>query len=379
VIAEGLSPQLLSFGNDYIRKSLEQEDATALQNFKSQAKTVTADANALDSLKGVLATAKSNGYKTGLVTSSDVTKVAPQFYGISAEGDVASALIKAPFDYIAGGGRSHFLPKATAGSTRTDTKDLAKELKIADGTAYFDVESLDEDSKGKVLSLHSNGNLSYTTDVEQETESGFSDLVAQGLTTLSEGNAPFVLVVHDEFLSRALKAKDTPGLAESYHQLDTLTDDLLTRATDSKGEFGVAVLATAATSAPVVTATTPTDISGTFFIISNLSRSYTGAGAKLKGATVEQITEFATDTYKGWKVSASDKAAIAAGTLNPETAIRASYEPAIAISYKEVTPESALHLLNLPDAESGVASITKVVDTAPLASTLPVESELDAE
>ena len=85
VVADGLSPQLVSFGNDYIRKSLDQDDATAIQTFQSAAKTVGVGADALSSLKSVLTTAQKNGYKTGLVTSEDVTKIAPLFYDIALD------------------------------------------------------------------------------------------------------------------------------------------------------------------------------------------------------------------------------------------------------------------------------------------------------
>ena len=380
VVADGLSPQLISFGNDYIRKSLQQDDATAIQNFQSSAKTVSVGSDALNSLKGVLSTAQKHGYKTGLVTSEDVTKIAPLFYDIaldkSSTPDVASAIINTKFDFIAGGGRSRFLPKATVGSTRDDSKNLAKTLTDAGGTAYFDVESLTEDeSKGRVLALQNNGVLNYPLDVEQENESSFDDLVSLALTNLSSENAPFVLVVHDGFLARALAAKDTPGVAESYHHLDTIIDDLNTRESDGNGEFGVAVLAKGATTAPYVTAIKPTEINETFFIVSNLALSYAGAGNKLRGADAEAISDFASDQYKGWKISSSDKAAIIAGTLDPETAIRASYEPAIAIGYKDITSESSLQLLSIPDADKGVHAIVNVISQAPLASTQTTESE----
>ena len=148
VVAESLSPQMVSFGNDYIRKSLNQDEATAIQNFQTSAKTVNVGADSLDSLKGVLTTAQKNGYKTGLVTSEDVTKIAPLFYDIPADTsgdtlstrDVASALLNAKFDFLAGGGRSHFLPKNAVGSTRDDSKDLAKAIADAGGTAFFSVK-----------------------------------------------------------------------------------------------------------------------------------------------------------------------------------------------------------------------------------------------
>ena len=379
VVADGLSPQLVSFGNDYIRKSLDQDDATAIQTFQSAAKTVGVGADALSSLKSVLTTAQKNGYKTGLVTSEDVTKIAPLFYDIaldkSSTPDVASAIINAKFDFIAGGGRSHFLPKTATGSTRDDSKDLAKTLTAAGGTAYFSVESLtDGESQGRVLALQNDKVLNHPIDVEQENESSFDDLVSLALTNLSSENAPFVLVVHDGFLARALAAKDTPGVAESYRHLDTIIDDLNTRESDGNGEFGIAVLATGATTTPYVTATKPTEVNDTFFIVSNLALSYAGAGNKLRGADADAIADFASDQYKGWKISSSDKAAIIAGTLDPETAIRASYEPAIAIGFKEIASASSLQLLSVPASDKGVNAIVDVVSQTPLASTQPIES-----
>ncbi|HEX8834366.1 MAG TPA: hypothetical protein VF719_09195, partial [Abditibacteriaceae bacterium] len=154
VVAEGLNPQTIELGNAYLKKAYEADDAPSFDQLKVKGKPQNIGADALASFRGLLATAATNGYRTGIVTTGDVTKVAPLFYGISADTtDLAGAIVDAKFDFIAGGGRSHFLPQGIAGSTRADAIDLGQKLKAAGGTPYFDVDSLENESTGKVLAL----------------------------------------------------------------------------------------------------------------------------------------------------------------------------------------------------------------------------------
>ncbi len=159
--------------------------------------------------------------------------------------------------------------------------------------------SLSEESKGKFLALQSDNELSYSLDRDQEKEAAFEELASQVLENLSQDDASYVLVIHDTLIAKALTAKDTPAVVESFHQLDGVVDDLLTRQNDGNGNFAFVVLSRGAAVAPVLTTEKATELSNTFFVLSNLPRTFTGAGQKLRGADEDAITDFATFDYKG--------------------------------------------------------------------------------
>ena len=91
VIADGLSPQLVSFGGAYTKTAYGVETEVAFDGLAGSAKPLAGDA--LGAMKDLLLNAGAKGYRTGLVTTADVTKVAPIFYGAD--------YLNAPFSVIA--------------------------------------------------------------------------------------------------------------------------------------------------------------------------------------------------------------------------------------------------------------------------------------
>jgi hypothetical protein len=351
VVADGINPATTDLFSNYVKKTFEQDEVTGLESLKAKSKTSIAAPAGLSAFNGLLATAANNGYKTGIVTTGDVTTVAPLFYGWPDSGDAAKQFVDAKFDFIAGGGRAHFVPQGTPGSLRKDNLDLAKNLQAAGGSAFFNVDALADEAKGKVLALQSDTDLSYALDRSEEDEASFDDLVAQALDTLGNEDAPFVLVVHDTLLAKSLAAHDTPAAAEQFHQLNGLVDSLIDRREQAPQDFAVAVLTTGGTTIPRFTTGAANEQKDAFFILSNLSLSFSKAAASLKGADAATLDEFATEKYAGWKLTADKRTALLAGTLNPETALRASYEPALKIEYAPATPQATVLSLGLPPAD----------------------------
>lgn len=365
VVAEGVNPATTDFFTTYIKKTYDQGETSGVESLKAKTKTSIAAPAGVNAFAGLLSTAANNGYKTGLVTTGDVTTVAPLFYGWPAGGDTAKQFVSAKYDFIAGGGRAHFVPQGAPGSLRKDQTDIAKEIKAGGGTAFFDVESLIEEAKGKVLALQGNGDLSYALDRSDEEEASLNDLVAQALDTLGTEEAPFVLVIHDTLLAKALAARDTPAAAEQFHQLNGIVDTLVDKHEENPQDFALAVLSAGGTTAPRFTTTATNEQNDAYFILSNLGASFTKAGTSLKGANAEALDEFATETYAGWKLPADKRAAIIAGTLNPETVLRASYEPALKIEYAPATPQATVLSLGLPAADDLAQALKSVASTKP--------------
>lgn len=334
VVQEGANPATATLLNNYVKKTFSQDEPTALETLKKQAKTpATAPAN-LNAFSGLLKTAAANGYQTGLVTTAEVGSVAPLFYGLPA-GD-AKQIIDAKFDFIAGGGRAPFAA-------------LLPNIKAAGGRAAFDVESLAAEGTGKVLALQADKDLSYALDNDSEAEAPLSDLVTQAIDEF--GEAPFVLVVHDTLLAKAIAAKDTPAVAEQFHTVDDILGSLLDKRDENPQNFAVALVTTGAGTAPRLTASAANEKSDAFFILSNLPLSFGRAGATLKGANAEKLAEFINEKYTGWKVSPADRTAIIEGKLNPENALRASYEPALKFDYVADEPQNSAWAVGLPTGD----------------------------
>lgn len=359
IVAEGASPQVLELGQGYLRKAGDDAElSTSFDQLKDTAKPATAGADALSQLSGVLQTAHDNGYATGLVTTGDVSKIAPLFYKL--DGDVGAGLTakNAPYDFLAGGGAASLTGAGAA-------------MKAAGGTFVADSDALGGDLKGRVLAAQTPGELSYAIDRDPTSESGLGELASAAIDTLSAGQKPFVLVIHDSLIAKALQARDTPAMFEQFRELNTLVGDALGRR-DDDADLKVAVLMTGGAITPRFSTTSAQEQSNAFYVASNLQHSFSGAGQTLKGASLEDITAFTdaeTGGYPGWKVSDADKAKIAAGTLDPETAIRASYEPILKLDYAQAPAEASAYVAGFNAPNGLIAALTAIVSAPAMATT----------
>lgn len=360
IVAEGLSPKAIELGGSYVKSaslaSTGEEEPSALSEFTAKAKTITAGDNSLSALRGVLAKAAAKGYKTGFVTTGEVAQVAPLFYDVSGENIASDLLEKRPFDFAAGGGRAAFA-----------TLDAAKKLKAAGGTALLsseDVENTETEVKGKTLVLADEGALPYAADVDPEKDVSLGTLSGLAMNALGGENddAPYVLIIHDALLSRALENKDTPAFTEEVRELDGIIAEAVGRReskTDAS-QMGIALLATGGNVVPRFSSESTTDRSNALYVLSQLPYSYQHAGELLKGANAERITQFTDEEYKGWKISAEKRAGITAGTVNAETEIRASYEPSIAIAYDMTETPATLYAVGFD-----VTNLGETLDALP--------------
>jgi hypothetical protein len=271
------------------------------------------------------------------------------FYGATPE-NVAGT----DFGIIAGGGR------ANAGNA-------AQQVKAAGGTAMLGVEGLNEEPKGKVLALQADNALTWNLDRDGETESGFGELVTLALQTLSADDQPFFLIVHDTLLAKALNAKDTPAALEQFKELDGILGDIVgTREGVEKPEdFAIAVLTTGGALSPKFTTELPNERSEALYIVSALPMSYAKAGMTLKGADEAKLKDFAANTYKGWMLKDEVRGEIVAGKTMPESAIRASYEPALKIAFEPAQTGAMVWASNLNLGADVAQSLQAIAATKP--------------
>ncbi|PQV64826.1 Alkaline phosphatase [Abditibacterium utsteinense] len=354
VVAEGLSPQVLDLGKAYGRKADDDaEESTAFDALIAGGKSADMGADALAQMQGILESAAKSGYKTGLVTTGDLTTVAPLFYTLN--GDAASALTSADakYDFLAGGGR------AKLGA------DVDAKIKAAGGTYLKDEEGLDADIKGRVLAAEADEDLNFAIDRNPEEQAGLSELSTLAMDTLGAGDSPFVLVIHDTLIKKALDSKDSPALVEQFRELNSILADATARRDDNPN-LNLAVLMTGSQATPRFSTSVEAEQQNALFVLSNLSLSYAGAARALKGADTDAITAFADPVdgqYKGWKVPADVRERLIAGTIDPETAIRASYEPALKLDYNGAAAAPVAYTLGFEAPQGLVAALKSAVAT----------------
>jgi hypothetical protein len=362
VVAEGLNQQVADFGTAYVKTAYGADTDVALDTLKKTGKSATENGDVLTAAQGLLKIAAANGYRTGLVTTDDVSKIASHFYGV--DGNFITDINNVPFDVVAGGGRAGF---ANGVKSFTD----------AGNSAMLTVESLDQDVKGKVLALQSDSELSYAIDRDIEKEGGLAELATFALQTLNTDEKPFVLVVHDTLMAKALGAKDTPAFLAQLREVDGIIADALGAREENPSDFGVAVIGMNGNVAPRFATELPNERSDAFYIISELPLSYAKAGQTLAGIDDAKLTAFTTETYKGWKLSAENRASLLKGDLNGETAIRTSYEAALKINYEPVASGAISHSVGLDATNGVVAAVGVLVRTRPAAEAplVPVAAE----
>ncbi|RYX84765.1 hypothetical protein EON83_09030 [bacterium] len=356
IVAEGLSPQVLELSKSYLRRADEDAELTTSFDFlKQNAKTATVSANALGQLSGLLQSAHDNGYATGLVTTGDVTKIAPLFYKL--QDDVAAGLTTkdAPYEFIAGGGADNLVGAADKMATNDDTF-------VASSNGMY------AELKGRVLVAEAPADLSYSLDRNPAQESGLSELATTAIDTLSSNEKPFLLVIHDSLIAKAVKSHDTPALFEQFRELNTVIGDTIMRR-DEDANLKVAVLMTEASVIPTFTTQSLDEQNAAYSIIAHLNQSFTFAGQSLKGKTAEDITAFIepeSGEYRDWRLTAADKTKIANGTLAPETALRAFYEPTLKLNYAAKPSVASAFIVGF-DAPDGLVAALKALATTPTA------------
>lgn len=164
-----------------------------------------------------------HGYKTGIVTTSDVSDATPAAEGAhtftrSLLKDIAKQYVDGTitpgiqFDVIMGGGLEHFNARTVANSG--DTRNLVTELQSAGFTYVSNRTQLnavsDTNAPARLLGLFRTGNMNVAydklllprpTDEPQPNFGGFADqpyldeMTNKAINTLKKDNSPFILMV----------------------------------------------------------------------------------------------------------------------------------------------------------------------------------------
>lgn len=352
VISEGMSPQVVELGNAYLRKAdQDPEELTAFHTLEKTAQKATAGATSLADLKGFLETADDNGYRTGFVTTGDIAADATLLYNLPGDAGTALSDPAAKYDFIGGGGRAK-LPDETANRIRE-----------AGGTYLPNEDSLAGEITGRVLAPQADEDLHFSIDRDPSVEAGLAELAVLAITTMGDGDYPFVLVVHDTLVKKALETKDSPGLVEQFREMNSIVAETSSRRNDNPN-FKTAFLFTGGVAGPRFNNASDEEKDKSLEVLSNLMLSFGGVGRKLEGADNDALTTFTHPVeglYRDWAIPADVRDKLLAGDLAAETAVRSFYEPLLKISYDAPAQPPSAYVQGFETANGLVAGLKAAV------------------
>ncbi len=181
---------------------------------------------------------KSQGYGTGVVSTTRITHATPattysHICNRNGENNIASQMVPSASDYnsaltlgddvgidvVLGGGRRHFLPQGD-GSSRRDTRNLITEMQTAGYSYAANTAELTAlpNSTAKVLGLFSGSDMSYELDRDPAAQPSLSEMTAKAIDLLAAKDKGFFLMVEGGRIDHALHASNgkralTDGIA----------------------------------------------------------------------------------------------------------------------------------------------------------------------
>jgi alkaline phosphatase len=166
--------------------------------------------------KTILEIAQERGMSTGLVTTSGITDATPAAFAAHVlnrgwEDKIAAQELEHKVDVLMGGRKEFFLPKAVAGSKRTDERDLTVEATQAGYTVVGTTQELDQVQGGKVLGLFSFGNMAYELERGSTEQPSLARMATKTLDLLSKNPKGFFVMVEGGRIDHAAHSNDVAG------------------------------------------------------------------------------------------------------------------------------------------------------------------------
>ena len=176
--------------------------------------------------KTAMEIAQEKGMRVGLVTNAMVYDASPAAFASHLPNRRNFAAIVKRYlelepEVLLGGGREQFLPKAQAGSRRSDDVDLIAAF-VKKGYRYvINKQELEEAQHGKVLGLFSLGDMSFEIDRNQQTEPSIVDMTRAAIRLLHNGNPRgFFVFIENENVDTASHQTDIASMIRDYREFD---------------------------------------------------------------------------------------------------------------------------------------------------------------
>ncbi len=168
----------------------------------------------------LLELAKAAGMGTGVVSTTRITHATPaatyaHICHRDGENTIAAQMVPQGagynaalgdgIDVVMGGGLRHFLPRTTAGSARTDTRDLVAEMQ-ARGYAFAGTKTAfgGLPPTGKLLALFTSSHMAYDLDRDASKEPSLAEMTARSIDQLKANGKGMFLMVEGGRIDHAL-------------------------------------------------------------------------------------------------------------------------------------------------------------------------------
>ena len=176
----------------------------------------------------IMAIAKAQGKKIGLITTATIYDASPAAFSVHAQSRRDSAHIVNQYaellpDVLMGGGADFFLPKSESGGKRLDGKNILDRFKAKGYLVVNEVGPLTKAHSEKLLGLFSMEDMDAEIDRAATVQPSLAQMVSAALKTLSsqgKKSKGFVLFAEDENTDTDGHRNDTAALMHDLWAFD---------------------------------------------------------------------------------------------------------------------------------------------------------------
>jgi alkaline phosphatase len=124
-------------------------------------------------------------------------------------------------DVILGGGKEHFIPKSQSGSQRIDETDAIAAFEKKGYQNVTNKLELERTSRGKLLGLFSNKEMSFEIDRDKNSEPSVYDMTRAAIRHLHDNNPNgFFAFIENENIDTASHLSDLASVIHDYREFD---------------------------------------------------------------------------------------------------------------------------------------------------------------
>ena len=174
----------------------------------------------------VMEHAKGRGMRIGLVTNSTVYDASPAAFVCHVPNrrhfaSIIDRYLEFEPDVILGGGKEHFIPKSQPGGQRADETDAIAAFQKKGYQTVSNKAELERTSRGKLLGLFSDKEMSFEIDRDKNSEPSVYDMTRAAIRHLHDKNPHgFFAFIENENIDSASHLSDIAAMIHDYRELD---------------------------------------------------------------------------------------------------------------------------------------------------------------
>jgi alkaline phosphatase len=193
----------------------------------------------------LLEAAEARGMATGLVATSRITHATPAAFAAhvdsrTSENEIAAQMMAQGIEVVLGGGRRHFVPRASGGR-RDDGRDLVAEARDGGAEVVSDRAGLAAVARPPVLGLFAEDHMRYALDADTLAKPSLAEMTRRALALLARDPDGFLLVVEGSRIDHAAHSNWPAATARETLEHDAAVAEALGFARRDGGTLVVSV------------------------------------------------------------------------------------------------------------------------------------------